>query len=99
MLLSEDMGFSAGYYSLNVYVFLLFNCLIFILGFCNPNSTFQCYDGTCIPRHTLCDGFRDCPGKYHEDEQYGCCKLIGFICFHFIDLFDLILQIYFICFY
>ncbi|GIY78727.1 g-protein coupled receptor GRL101 [Caerostris darwini] len=43
-------------------------------GFCNPNSTFQCYDGTCIPRYTLCDGHRDCPGKYHEDEQYGCSR-------------------------
>ncbi|XP_055924933.1 uncharacterized protein LOC129956919 isoform X2 [Argiope bruennichi] len=43
-------------------------------GFCNPKTAFQCYDGTCIPGYTLCDGHTDCPGIYHEDEQFKCSR-------------------------
>ena len=26
------------------------------MGICNAEKTFQCYDGTCIPKHASCDG-------------------------------------------
>ena len=38
------------------------------------SSGFQCYDGTWIPSHSLCDGQRDCAGKNWEDEPMECCK-------------------------
>ncbi|GBM66686.1 Low-density lipoprotein receptor-related protein 2 [Araneus ventricosus] len=58
---------------------LLFNCHdksdeSLCKGFCSLNTAFQCYDGTCIPGYTLCDGHTDCPGKYHEDEQFKCSR-------------------------
>jgi hypothetical protein len=42
-------------------------------GRCNLNTTFQCYYGNCIPLYALCDTHRDCPGKFHEDEQASRC--------------------------
>lgn len=41
---------------------------------CNKNFTFQCYYGNCIPLYAVCDYHRDCPGKFHEDEQKQICQ-------------------------
>ena len=46
--------------------------LLLNLGSCNVNSTFQCYDGQCIPKSRECDGIIDCTGMYHEDEPDTC---------------------------
>ena len=37
-------------------------------GACASQS-FQCYDQRCIPKSRVCDGFIDCYGKLHEDEN------------------------------
>ena len=39
---------------------------------CNRDVTFQCYDGTCIPRSRMCDGIVDCAGRQQEDEPEEC---------------------------
>ena len=36
------------------------------------SNGFQCYDGTWLPAHALCDGQRDCAGKNWEDEYLQC---------------------------
>ena len=46
-------------------------------GYCNPATTFQCYYGNCIPLYAVCDRHRDCPGKFHEDEQVSSCYMMS----------------------
>ena len=42
-------------------------------GTCSEETTFQCYDGTCIPRGRVCDSTVDCPGVFGEDEANEIC--------------------------
>ena len=39
----------------------------FFLGSCS--NSFQCYDGSCIPSTSVCDGFVGCAGLYPRDEE------------------------------
>ena len=41
--------------------------MCFSIEFCS-GETFQCYDGTCIPGRSVCDGNQDCRGLNIEDE-------------------------------
>ncbi|XP_050412354.1 G-protein coupled receptor GRL101 [Patella vulgata] len=38
------------------------------------DSTFQCYDGRCISKTRVCDGYVDCMGLYGEDEGPTCTR-------------------------
>ncbi len=49
----------------------LAKCWCVLVG-CREDVTFQCYDGTCIPRDHLCDYTIDCVGLLHEDEMMDC---------------------------
>ena len=42
--------------------------MLLISEFCQEDSAFQCYDGSCLPMSRYCDNTIDCPGLAQEDE-------------------------------